>query len=257
MDLGLTGQRVWVAAGSRGIGRSCVEAFAAEGARVACCGRTASDLHALAARVGAAAVTADVATAAGVEAFVAQAEAAVGPPDVLVVSAGGPPSLAFAETDDAAWQAAVDLTLLSAVRLCRAVLPGMRARRYGRLVFITSLTVKQPLARMVLSNSLRSAVTALMKTLSLEAGGDGVTANCVAPGYTATERLGHLSASLAAAGGVTPAAIEAGWTAQIPAGRLGEPGEIAAAVVFLASRVAGYVNGQTLVVDGGWSRSLV
>jgi 3-oxoacyl-[acyl-carrier protein] reductase len=96
-------------------------------------------------------------------------------------------------------------------------------------VFITSLTVKQPLARMVLSNSLRSAVTALMKTLSLEAGGDGVT----------------------------PAAIEAGWTAQIPAGRLGEPGEIAAAVVFLASRVAGYVNGQTLVVDGGWSRSLV
>lgn len=257
MDLELKGRRVLVAAGSRGIGLAAARLFVAEGARVALCGRSPADLEAAAAALGVEAIAADVSTAEGCERFVSEATARIGPADTLVVNAGGPPSLALEETTDAQWQAAFELTLMSAVRLTRAVLPGMRERRHGRIVFVTSLSVKQPLERMVLSNSLRSGVTALCRTVVLEAAMDGVTANCVAPGFTATERLGQLAEVQAAARGTTARAVRDAWTASIPAGRLGAPEEVARAVVFLGSPVSGYVNGVTLVVDGGWTRGLL
>lgn len=259
MDLGLADRMVWIAAGTRGIGLACAQAFRAEGARVALCGRSAEGLASAAEELGddVVIVQADVSTAEGVAGFVREASARLGLPDVLVVNAGGPPSLAFEEIDDDQWQLAFELTLMSAVRLCRAVLPGMRERRFGRIVFITSLTVKQPLERMALSSSLRAGVTALCKTLVAEAAADGVTANCVGPGYTRTGRLEQLAATLAEARGVSVAEVMAGWEATIPAGRLGQPEEVARAVAFLGAPTAGYVNGQTLVVDGGWTKGLV
>ena len=259
MDLGLADRTVWIAAGTRGIGLACAQAYGAEGARVAVCGRSAEGLASAAEALGddVVIVQADVSTAEGVEDFVREASARLGPPEVLVVNAGGPPSLAFEELDDDQWRSAFELTLMSAVRLCRAVLPGMRERRFGRIVFITSLTVKQPLERMVLSNSLRAGVTALCKTLVAESAADGVTANCVGPGYTQTERLARLAATGAEARGVSVAEVMAGREATIPAGRLGQPEEVARAVVFLGAPATGYINGQTLVVDGGWTKGLV
>ncbi|MFH2008166.1 MAG: SDR family oxidoreductase [bacterium] len=274
MDLGLRGKTVWIAAGTRGIGFACAEAYLAEGARVALCGRSADGVSAAAealeeASGGAAgkaagessgrvvALRADVSTAEGVDTFVEGADARLGPPDVLVVNAGGPPSLPFDQVSDEQWRQAFELTLMSAVRLCRAVLPGMRERKLGRVVFITSLTVKQPLERMVLSNSLRAGVTALGKTLVSEAAADGVTFNCVAPGYTLTGRLQSLADTLAASRGCPADEVLAGWEQSIPAGRLGRPREVAEAVVFLGSPAAGYINGMTLVVDGGWTKGLL
>lgn len=257
MDLGLKDRSVLVAAGTRGIGLACARLFRQEGARVAVCGRTEADLARARQEHGCLAVRADVSTPEGVSAFVAEATRGQGPPDTLVVNAGGPPSLPFEEVDDDAWRAAFDLTLMSAVRLSRAVLPAMRARGQGRIVFITSLSVKQPLPRMVLSNSLRAGVTALCKTLVIEAAADGVTANCVAPGYTGTERLSQLFEVQASAKGLPVEDVRAQVTSSIPAGRLGDPEEVARAVVYLGAPVSGYVNGQTLVVDGGWTRGLV
>ncbi len=259
MDLGLKDRTVWIAAGTRGIGLACAQAFGAEGARVALCGRSAEGIASATEALGDEAVIlrADVSGADGVSGFAREALARVGPPDVLVVNAGGPPSLAFADIDDDQWQSAFELTLMSAVRLCRTVLPTMRERGFGRIVFITSLTVKQPLERMALSNSLRAGVTALCKTIVAEAAADGVTANCVGPGYTRTGRLEQLAATLAEARGDPVCEVMAGWEATIPAGRLGRPEEVARAVVFLGAPAAGYINGQTLVVDGGWTKGLV
>ncbi len=259
MDLGLNDRTVWIAAGTRGIGLACARAYGDEGARVALCGRSADGLASAVEALGEDVLVAraDVSTAEGVAGFVQEAAARLGPPDVLVVNAGGPPSLAFAEIDDDQWQAAFELTLMSAVRLCRAVLPGMRERGFGRIVFITSLTVKQPLERMALSNSLRAGVTALCKTIVAEAAADGVTANCVGPGYTRTGRLEQLAATVAKVRAASVAEVMAGWEATIPAGRLGLPEEVARAVVFLGAPAAGYINGQTLVVDGGWTKGLV
>lgn len=257
MDLGLKDRSVLVAAGTRGIGLACARLFRQEGARVAVCGRTEADLARAREEHGCVAVRADVSTSEGVATFVEQAVRAQGSVDTLVVNAGGPPSLPFEEVGEEAWRAAFDLTLMSAVRLSRAVLPAMRERGAGRIVFITSLSVKQPLPRMVLSNSLRAGVTALCKTLVMEAASDGITANCVAPGYTATERLGQLFEVQAAAKKVRVEDIRAEVTSSIPAGRLAEPEEVARAVVYLGAPVSGYINGQTVVVDGGWTRGLV
>jgi len=256
MDLEFQGKRVFVAAGSRGIGLAVARLLVAEGAHVAICGRGEADLEAAREELGLEAICADLTSAEGCDRFITEASARIGPPDALVLNAGGPPSLSLEETTDRLWQEAFALTLLSAVRLSRAVLPGMRERGQGRLVFITSLSVKQPLERMVLSNSLRSGVTALARSIVLEAAHQGVTANCVAPGFTATERLDQLAQALAASRGITTQAVKAGWTEAIPAGRPAEPAEVARAVVFLASPASGYINGMTLVVDGGWTGGL-
>jgi len=253
MDLGLAGKTALVTGASKGIGRAAARALAAEGMRVALVAR---DAEALARAVDgieraggeAVAIPGDVSRLEDVERVVAETRERLGDASVLVANAGGPAAGEPTAVDEAAWSGAVDLTLMSAVRLGRAVLPAMRAQRWGRIVNITSLSVREPILNLTLSNALRAGVTAWAKTLSQEIAADGVTVNNVAPGYTATERLEELFADADA----KRALVE-----RIPAGRFGEPAEIAAAVAFLASAQAGYITGQTLVVDGGFVKGLM
>ncbi len=252
MDLGLIGKTALVTGASRGIGLAVARTLAAEGARVALVARNRETLAEAVAgieRAGgeAVALAGDVSRADDVDRVVAETRSRLGQVSVLVANAGGPPAGTPTQVEDAAWDGAVDLTLMSAVRLAKAVLPAMRAATWGRIVNITSLSVREPILNLTLSNALRAGVTAWAKTLSQEIAADGVTVNNVGPGYTATERLGELFSDDAL-----------GQLAErIPARRLAEPDEIAAAVAFLASQQAGYITGQTLVVDGGMVKGLL
>jgi 3-oxoacyl-[acyl-carrier protein] reductase len=174
-----------------------------------------------------------------------------GPPDVLVLNAGGPPPGRILDVADEAWRAGAELLLLGPLRLARLALPGMASRGFGRLVFVTSTAVRQPQPDLAISVVLRAAVTAAAKLLSREYAADGVTVNCVAPGATDTQRRRDVLAGRAARSGRALAELDAEDTAAVPAGRPGTPDEVAAAVAFLASADAGYVNGTVLTVDGG------
>jgi 3-oxoacyl-[acyl-carrier protein] reductase len=193
----------------------------------------------------------DVRDTEAIRRFTANTRERLGRVDVCVANAGGPPAKEFVEASDAEWQSAFEMNLRSTIAFARELLPGMQQQRWGRIVTITSLSVKQPLARLVLSNTIRGAIPGLIRTLSNEYARDGITVNNVAPGYTATTRLGELAGRLAQEGGTTPQEIEASWTCEIPAGRLAKPEEIADAIVWLASERAAYITGQTLLVDGG------
>lgn len=247
MDLQIAGKTALVTGASRGIGFAIAEGLVAEGVRVVIAARSQASLDAATERLGQSGaevfpLAADVSSAKGVRTLVDAARERAGGIDILVANAGGPPAGPAAELDDAAWARATELTLMSAVRLARATLPAMRERGWGRIVNVTSLSVKQPIAELTLSNAMRSAVTAFARTLANEVAHLGVTVNNVAPGYTATERLEQLFADDYA---------RARLVASIPAKRFGEPHEIAAAALYLCSAQAGYVTGQTLVVDGG------
>jgi 3-oxoacyl-[acyl-carrier protein] reductase len=174
-----------------------------------------------------------------------------GSPDVLVVNAGGPPPGRILDVADEAWRSGAELLLLGPLRLARLALPGMASRGFGRVLFVTSTAVRQPQPDLAISVVLRAAVTAAAKLLSLEHAADGVTVNCVAPGATDTRRRREVLAARAARTGQALAELDAEDTAEVPAGRPGTPDEIAAAVAFLASADAGYVNGTVLTVDGG------
>ncbi len=199
---------------------------------------------------------ADLASVGGPESFIRAVEGRFGRVDVLVSNCGGPPRAAAAALSDEDWALAVPLTLLSAVRLARAVLPGMRARRWGRIVFISSTSVKQPIEGLALSNSLRSAVAGYAKTLSDEVAAEGITVNTVAPGATATARLEELLQARARERGIPLAEASAELAARIPMRRAGTPEEFAAAVAFLASERASYITGVVLPIDGGSTRSV-
>ncbi len=177
--------------------------------------------------------------------------------DILVTNTGGPRSGTFASLGPEDWDAAVGLLLRSAVELARAVLPGMQERRHGRIVNVTSMAVKQPVDGLILSNSIRAAVTGMARTLANEVASQGITVNNVMPGYTRTERLVELSEAMAKAEGSAPAEIVARWQAQTPARRLGDPRELAALVAFLASDRAGFITGQSIAVDGGFIKALL
>jgi 3-oxoacyl-[acyl-carrier protein] reductase len=173
------------------------------------------------------------------------------PPDVLVLNAGGPPPGRILDVDDGSWRGATELLLLGPLRLARLVLPAMASRGFGRLVFVTSTAVRQPQPDLAISVVLRAGVTAAAKLLSLEYATAGVTVNCVAPGATDTQRRRDVLAARAQRTGRPLAELDAQDTREVPAGRPGTPGEVAAAVAFLASADAGYVNGTVLTVDGG------
>lgn len=262
MDLGIRGKIALVAASSRGLGRATAEALAAEGADLVLCARGAGALDEAAAAirrahgVRVAAVAADVADPAGLARVVAAADA-LGPVEILVTNAGGPPAGPFESHDAAAWADAVRLNLASVVELTRAVLPGMKARRWGRVVNVTSIAVKQPVDNLILSNSVRAAVTGFARTLANEVAPYGVTVNNVMPGYTRTARVDELARRNAALRGTTPEEEFGAWERQIPMGRLGEPDEFGAMVAFLCSRLASYTTGASIPVDGGWIRALV
>jgi len=262
MDLGLKGRGVIVAASSQGIGLATAEAFAREGAQVAMCARTEKTLLDAATRLRNQtkaeiyAEALDVTDATAVQRFTEQVAKRFGRIDVCVTNAGGPPAKNFLSLSADEWRKAIDLNLMSVVHLCKAVIPFMQRHRWGRIVTITSISVKQPIADLVLSNSVRAAVVGLVKSLSNEFGKDGILVNNVAPGYTATERLQELAQVRALAAGSSPQQICDTWAAETPVKRLGTPEEIADAIVWLASERASYITGQTILADGGIYRGL-
>jgi len=177
--------------------------------------------------------------------------------DILVTNAGGPPAGRFDQLTHEQWEQAIRLTLLSAVELTRLVLPGMKERRWGRILNITSIAVKQPVENLLLSNSLRAGLTGFARTLANEVAADGITVNNVLPGYTRTERLDELAEMMAEKQGISPSEFRGKWEQEIPMRRLGEPREFAAVVAFLASERASYITGTSIQVDGGWIKSLL
>ena len=261
MDLGLTDKRVLVAAASKGLGRAIAAEFVREGARVAICSRERQRIEQVAREIGAAkGIAADVSTEAGCRAFVDGAAAALGGIDVLIVNSGGPKPGKFADLDDAAWQKAFELTLLSAVRLARLAIPELK-RSKGAIVFSTSTSVRQPgspaYGTLMLSNGLRAAVHGLLKTLSTELAPDGIRVNAVQPGRISTERIAELDADTAKREGIPIEKVQERFEkGVIPLGRYGRPEEFAAAAVFLASSRASYITGVSLQVDGGMLTSM-
>jgi 3-oxoacyl-[acyl-carrier protein] reductase len=263
MDLGLLGRVAIVAAASKGLGRAVAEELAREGANVAICSRTAADLERVAAQIHKATgrevfwQAVDVGKQDSVTRFVAAVEARFSRIDICVTNSGGPPSKLFADTKPDDWRAAFDQLLLGTVFFAMEVLPRMQQNRWGRFITITSTAVKQPVDGLLLSNSLRAAVTGLARTLANEYGAYAITVNNVCPGYTRTGRLEELAGSISARTGVKPEEVFANWNRTIPAGRVGAPEEFAAVVAFLASERASYVNGTSIAVDGGAVRSLL
>ncbi|MEP6692035.1 MAG: SDR family oxidoreductase [Gemmatimonadaceae bacterium] len=262
MQFGLDGKIALVAAASRGLGRAIAEELAREGASLIICARGADALaetrdSLVAAGAAVESVVADLSTPEGVDRVIHAAVSRFGRVDVLVTNGGGPPPGKFESHDWAAWQRAVDLLLRSAVELARGVLPGMRERKWGRIINVTSIAVKQPVDDLMLSNSIRAAVTGWARTLANEVAGDRVTVNNILPGYTRTERVEQLAANVAKTKGISERDATAVWESQIPMRRLGEPREFAALAAFLASERASYITGQSIAVDGGWIKSLV
>ena len=262
MDLGLKDRVVIVAASGQGIGRATAEAFAAEGCKLAICARSTQSLRLAAGTIAAKHKVPvhceglDVRDAAAVRQFVANVAERYGGVDVCVTNAGGPPAKGFLATTDEDWQSAVALNLLSVVHFAREVIPHMQKKKWGRLIALTSLTVKQPVDNLVLSNAVRTGVVGLVKSLANEFGKDGILVNNVAPGYTGTARLKELARSQAEALGVSEEEIFQRWAAGSPLNRIARPEEVADAIVWLASERASYITGQTILVDGGAYRGV-
>jgi len=262
MDLGLKDRVAIVAASSQGLGKAVVQGLAREGAKLAICARTESTLNSTAEEirqesgVEVLARAVDVTVYEQVRRFVAETNDHFGRVDICVTNAGGPPAKPFSETTVEDWQAGVNLNLMSTLYFVREVLPLMQKRKWGRLITVTSASVKQPIDNLVLSNSVRSAVSGLMKSLSNEYGKDNILVTNVCPGYTLTSRLDELSGRLAKAEGVDPKQIQERWAKQVPLGRLGQPEEFANMVVFLASERASYITGVSVAIDGGFVKGI-
>jgi len=263
MNLGLKDRVALVAASSQGIGRATAEAFAAEGCRVAMCARNQQTLQTAAEKIRKQYATAevfaeafDVTDAAAVSRFVAAVAEKFGGVDICVTNAGGPPAKGFLATTLEDWQRALELNFLSTVYFAREVIPHMQRKRWGRILTLTSITTKQPVSDLVLSNAVRAAVVGLVKSLANESGKDGILVNNVGPGFTATDRLKELAATRASASGKSEQEIFDGWAADAPLKRLGEPREVAETIVWLASERASYITVQTVLVDGGMYKGL-
>ena len=263
MDLGLTGKVALVSASSKGLGRAIAEELAAEGASVVLCARGADALKATAdtirakTKAGVLSVVADVSNPADVTRVTAAAFEEFGRVDILVTNSGGPPSGAFDTLSAESWDEAARLLLMSTVNLTRAVLPGMKERRWGRILNVTSIAAKQPVEGLMLSNSLRAGVIGFARTLANEVARYGITVNNLLPGYTRTDRVEQLARAAGEKSGGDSKDAFAKWEREIPMGRLGEPREFAALAAFLASERASYITGGSIAVDGGWIRSLL
>ena len=262
MNTGLKDRVAVVAAASQGMGRATAEAFAAEGARLAICSRSEKNIQAAAAalrekfKADVFCQALDVADEKGVRKFVEAVAHKYGRVDVFVANAGGPPAKGFLTTTTEEWRKTFEVNLLSTIHFIREVLPHMQRAHWGRVVALTSLSVKQPIPDLLYSNTIRSGVPALMRSLANEFGREGITFNTVAPGYTATDRLKELAHHQAQQAGVETKDIIERWGKDTASGRVAQPAEVADAIVFLASERASMITGQTLLVDGGAYKGL-
>jgi 3-oxoacyl-[acyl-carrier protein] reductase len=262
MDTGLKGRVAIVAGSSKGIGLATAEAFAAEGCYLAMCARNAPALEAAAqkirqqSRLDVLAQALDVSDATAVHDFVAAVVEKFGSADICVPNAGGPPAKGFLATTTEEWRKAIDANFLSAVYFAREVIPHMLRKKWGRIITLTSISTKQPVPDLVLSNAVRAGVVGLVKSLANEFGKDGILVNNVGPGYTATGRLKELAGARSAVQKKSEDEIFAAWASDSALKRVGEPKEVADTIVWLASERASYITGQTILVDGGAYKGL-
>jgi len=252
MDLGIKGKVAVVAAASQGLGKASAEALAKEGARVAILSRRQDELNKVAKEIGAElAVACNLAVGAEIEAAIANVNAALGPVSILVNNCGGPPAGTFDSISEQQWAESFEQVFLSALRLTRAVLPMMRAARWGRIVNIVSSSVEQPIPGLIVSNALRPALAGWAKTLSAEVAADNILVTCAAPGRILTARTDSLDRAMSEKLGRPIDQIRAERVVAVPLKRYGTPEEFGAAVAFLASERASYLTGSLLRVDGG------
>jgi len=262
METGLRNRVAIVAASSQGIGRAAVQGFAAEGCHIAMCARSQPALQQAAERiqqqynVRVLAEAFDVTDAGAVRDFVNSVVSRFGSADICVTNAGGPPAKGFLATNHDDWRKALDQNFLSTVYFAQEVIPHMQAKRWGRIITITSITTKQPVPDLVLSNAVRTAVIGLVKSLANEFGKDGILVNNVAPGYTATDRLKDLAKSRSAATQQSEQDIYNAWAIDSALKRVAQPEEVADTIVWLASERASFITGQTILVDGGAYKGL-
>ena len=263
MDLGLNGKVAMVAGASRGLGHAVALVLAREGARVSLASRDAKAIDDAARRIAAETsaetlpVAVDVRSAESITAWHARTVERFGGVDLLFANSGGPPAGTALSFDDAAWQSAFELLVLSAVRMVRAVVPSMQARGGGAIVVSTSSAVKEPVPNLALSNVVRTSVAALSKTLANELSGQGIRVNHLMPGRIDTDRVRELDAIRGRATGASPDDVRAGWAKTIPLGRYGVPEEYGNAAAFLFSDAARYITGASLQGDGGLIRSVM
>lgn len=263
MDLGLQGRVAIVAASSKGLGKACATALAAEGANVVMCARGADTVAAAADDVRQAAkgkvlgVVADVSQEGDIDGLYAGAEREFGGADIIVINAGGPPPVPLADLTDQHWRDAFELTHLSAVRMIRRALPAMQKKGWGRIIAVESSSVKQPVAGLHLSNGIRPGVAGFFKSIADELAKSRITVNIVLPGVFKTDRIINNAKIAAERMGITLDERLAQLTSNIPTGRFGEPRELGDMVTFLASERASYITGGVFQVDGGLIRSVV
>jgi 3-oxoacyl-[acyl-carrier protein] reductase len=263
MDLGLKGKVAFVAGASQGLGKAVALEMSREGARVAICALDDPELPKAVEEIRLATtgevigIPVDLSKAEQARDFIRKGMAHFGTVDILVNNAGGPPDRTFLEVDDDQWNLGIRLNLMSTIIMTREVVPVMKEKRWGRIVNMTSISVKQPIDGLILSNTVRSGVIGFAKTLSNELAPYNVTVNNVCPGYTMTERVRKLSIDVAAKRGITPEEVIKGWTSTIPMGRMGTPEEFAALVTFLASERSGFITGASIQIDGGYYKGIM
>jgi len=263
MDLGLKGKVALIAGGSLGLGRAVALEMAREGAKVAICALDDPNLPEAAKiikkQTGADVfnIPADVSKEEDARRFVKKSIEHYGTVDILVNNAGGPPSMTFLEIDDNQWHQGFRLNLLSTIVMTREAVPVIKAKRWGRIINMTSIAVKQPIDGLILSNTVRSGVIGFAKSLSNELAPFNITVNSVCPGYTMTDRVRNLAKVVAQKQGTKPEAVIQKWASEIPMGRLGTPEDFAALVTFLASVQAGYITGAAIQIDGGWYKGVM
>lgn len=262
MELGLKGRIAVVAGASKGLGLAVAKALGMEGARMAICARDAGNLKQAADELAALGIevfarTADVSLAEEAAGFVMQASDTLGGVDILVTNAGGPPALPFEAIDNQTWEKGFQLNLMSTIAMIRAALPAMKAKRWGRIINMTSIAVKQPIDGLIISNTIRAGVIGLAKSLSRELAPYNITVNNLLPGYFLTGRVEDLAIKMAKDKGLSPDDVTNTWKREIPLHRLGAPSEFGALAAFIASDKAAYITGASIPIDGGYCRGLM